>query len=157
VADPETREADVVVVGAGLAGLAASRALSAAGASVMVLEARDRVGGRVLNHDLGDGTVVEVGGQWIGPTQDRLAALARELRIATFPTHANGHNLLEYGGSVRRYTGTIPRIGGSFIETPPLKTPLRLRGCSANAPGFPCLLDEFAVVVRNALDRDCVE
>jgi len=115
VADPETREADVVVVGAGLAGLAASRALSAAGASVMVLEARDRVGGRVLNHDLGDGTVVEVGGQWIGPTQDRLAALARELRIETFPTHANGHNLLEYGGSVRRYTGTIPRINPAVL------------------------------------------
>jgi hypothetical protein len=43
------------------------------------------------------------------------------------------------------------------LEAPPLKTPLRLRGCSANTPGFPCLIDEFAVVVRNALDRDCVE
>jgi 4-phytase / acid phosphatase len=43
------------------------------------------------------------------------------------------------------------------LEVPPLKTPLRLRGCSANAPGFPCLIDEFAVVIRNALDRDCVE
>jgi 4-phytase / acid phosphatase len=42
-------------------------------------------------------------------------------------------------------------------EAPPLKTPLRLRGCSANTPGFPCLIDEFAVVIRNALDRDCVE
>ena len=43
------------------------------------------------------------------------------------------------------------------LEVPPLKTPLRLRGCSANTPGFPCLIDEFAVVIRNALDRDCVE
>ena len=43
------------------------------------------------------------------------------------------------------------------LEMPPLKTPLRLRGCSANTPGFPCLIDEFAVVIRNALDRDCVE
>jgi 4-phytase/acid phosphatase len=42
-------------------------------------------------------------------------------------------------------------------EAPPLKTPLRIRGCSANTPGFPCLMDEFAVVMRNALDRDCVE
>jgi monoamine oxidase len=115
VADPETHDADVVVVGAGLAGLAAARAVSAAGASVVVLEARDRVGGRVLNHDLGDGKVVEVGGQWIGPTQDRLAALARALRVETFPTHANGHNLLEYGGSVRRYTGTIPRINPAVL------------------------------------------
>ena len=43
------------------------------------------------------------------------------------------------------------------LEAPPVRTPLRLRGCSANTPGFPCLIDEFAVVVRNALDRDCVE
>jgi monoamine oxidase len=109
------READVVIVGAGLAGLAAARAISAQGASVAVLEARDRVGGRTLNHDIGDGKVVEVGGQWIGPGQDRLAALSRELGIDTFPTFAQGHNLLEYGGSVRRYRGTIPRINPAVL------------------------------------------
>jgi monoamine oxidase len=109
------QEADVVVVGAGLAGLAAARALTAAGASVVVLEARDRVGGRVENHDIGDGKVVEVGGQWIGPTQDRLAALARELGVETFPTHAEGFNLIEYGGSVRRFKGTIPRINPAVL------------------------------------------
>jgi monoamine oxidase len=105
----------VVVVGAGLAGLAAARALTARGASVVVLEARDRVGGRLLNHDIGEGKVVEVGGQWIGPTQDRLAALARELGVETFPTHAEGDNLLEYAGSVRRYKGTIPRINPAVL------------------------------------------
>jgi monoamine oxidase len=115
VAGPKTREADVVVVGAGLAGLAAARALTASGASVVVLEARERVGGRLLNHDLGDGKVVEVGGQWIGPTQDRLAALARQLGVETFPTHAEGYNLLEYKGSVRRYTDTIPRINPAVL------------------------------------------
>ncbi len=109
------READVVVAGAGLAGLAAARALTAAGSSVVVLEARDRVGGRLLNHDIGDGKVVEVGGQWIGPTQDRLAALARELDVETFPTHAEGDNLIEYGGRVRSYTGTIPRINPAVL------------------------------------------
>ena len=109
------READVVVVGAGLAGLAAARALVARGSSVVVLEARERVGGRVENHDIGDGKVVEVGGQWIGPTQDRLAALARDLGVETFPTHAQGANLLEYGGSVRRYKGTIPRINPAVL------------------------------------------
>jgi monoamine oxidase len=115
VARSQTHEADVVVVGAGLAGLAAARALSAAGASVVVLEARDRVGGRLLNHDIGGGKVVEVGGQWIGPTQDRLAELARELAVETFPTHAEGYNLLEYGGTVRRYSGTIPRINPAVL------------------------------------------
>jgi monoamine oxidase len=115
MAAPHSHEVDVVVVGAGLAGLAAARAMSAAGASVVVLEARDRVGGRTLNHDLGEGKVVEVGGQWIGPTQDRLAALARELSVETFPTYARGHNLLEYGGDVRRYRGTIPRINPAVL------------------------------------------
>src|SRR3954452_24987732 len=110
MAVPHSHDVDVVVGGAGLAGLAAARALGAAGASVAVLEARDRVGGRTLNHDIGDGKVVEVGGQWIGPTQDRLAQLARDLGVDTFPTYAQGHKLLEYGGSVRRYRGAIPRI-----------------------------------------------
>src|SRR3954470_22534395 len=74
-----TLRTDVAVVGAGLAGLSAARALVKAGRDVVVLEARDRVGGRTLNHDLGTGVIVEVGGQWIGPTQDRIAALAAEL------------------------------------------------------------------------------
>jgi monoamine oxidase len=108
--DARTRDADLVVIGAGLAGLSAARAAAAAGASVVVVEARDRVGGRVLNEEIGDGRVVEVGGQWIGPTQDRLGALAGELGVATFPTYGEGENVIEYGGRLRRYRGTIPRI-----------------------------------------------
>jgi monoamine oxidase len=108
--DRHDREADVVVVGAGLAGLAAARALVAAGSSVVVLEARDRVGGRTLNEPLGDGKVVEVGGQWIGPTQDRIAALARDVGVDTFPTHDAGDHVLEFEGRLRRYRGTVPRL-----------------------------------------------
>src|SRR5689334_15816035 len=66
------RTGDVAIVGAGLAGLTAARELTRRGKSVIVLEARDRVGGRTLNHDLGNGTITEVGGQYIGPTQDRI-------------------------------------------------------------------------------------
>ena len=110
MAAPGTREVDLVVVGAGLAGLTAAREAVAAGASVLVVEARDRVGGRVLNEDIGGGNVVEVGGQWIGPTQDELAALAGELGVDTFPTYVRGENVIEYAGRLRRYTGTIPRI-----------------------------------------------
>jgi monoamine oxidase len=108
--DPQTRDADLVVIGAGLAGLSAARAAATAGASVVVVEARDRVGGRVLNEDIGGGNVVEVGAQWIGPTQDRLAALAARLGVETFPTYGEGENVIEYGGRLRRYRGTIPRI-----------------------------------------------
>ncbi|HEY6778017.1 MAG TPA: flavin monoamine oxidase family protein [Thermoleophilaceae bacterium] len=110
MAEPRSHEADLVVVGAGLAGMTAAREAVASGASVVVVEARDRVGGRVLNHDIGGGAVVELGGQWIGPTQDRLAALAGELGVGTFPTHDEGENVIDYAGSLRRYTGTIPRI-----------------------------------------------
>ena len=104
------REVDVAVVGAGLAGLVAARDLARAGAGVAVLEARDRVGGRTLNHDIGDGKVVEVGGQWVGPTQHRLLALARELGVDTFPTYDTGENVIEWEGELRRYTGAIPKI-----------------------------------------------
>src|SRR3954464_12788054 len=69
-----TPRADVIVVGAGLSGLAAAHALHQAGKSVYVIEARNRVGGRTLNHPLGGGKVTEMGGTFIGPTQDRLAA-----------------------------------------------------------------------------------
>jgi monoamine oxidase len=110
VSEPRTYDADVVVVGAGLAGLAAARELVARGSSVVVLEARERVGGRVLNHDIGDGKVVEVGAQWMGPTQDRLAAVARELGVETFPTHDDGDNVIEYRRGLRRFSGAIPRI-----------------------------------------------
>jgi monoamine oxidase len=103
-------DADVIVVGAGLAGLSAARELKKAGRSVIVLEARDRVGGRMLNHPIGDGRLVEVGGQWVGPTQDRLYALAKELGVETFPTYNEGQNLLDFGGRRSRYTGAIPRI-----------------------------------------------
>jgi monoamine oxidase len=115
VADSSTHEADVVVVGAGLAGLAAALELVAAGASVVVVEARDRVGGRVHNHDIGGGNVVEVGAQWIGPTQYRLAAVATELGVETFPTHVAGSNVLEYRGALQRYTGAIPKINPAVL------------------------------------------
>ena len=104
---------DVIVVGAGLSGLAAARALDAAGLDVAVLEARDRVGGRTLNHSVGEAAdqVVEVGGQWVGPTQHEAMGLVRELGLETHATHGDGKNLFEDGrGKLIRYSGTIPRL-----------------------------------------------
>lgn len=103
-------DADVVVVGAGMAGLAAADRLVAAGRSVLVVEARDRVGGRVLNAPLDDEQVIDVGGQWLGPTQDRARALVRRFGLTMFPTHDEGDNLLERRGRILRYRGNIPRI-----------------------------------------------
>ena len=104
------REVDVVVVGAGLAGLAAARRLTAHGIDCLVLEARDRVGGRTLNHSIGDGKIVEVGGQWVGPTQTRVLELMRELGLDSFPTYHQGEHVIEYRGELERYTGTIPKM-----------------------------------------------
>jgi monoamine oxidase len=69
----------------------------------------------VHNHDIGGGNVVEVGAQWIGPTQDRLAALAGELGVDTFPTYLAGSNVLEYRGRLQRYTGAIPKINPAVL------------------------------------------
>jgi monoamine oxidase len=106
----DERAADVAVVGAGLAGLAAARELRAAGRDVVVLEARDRVGGRTLNQEVGDGKVVELGAQWVGPTQDRVLALISELGLETFPTHMQGESVFERAGRLSRYSGTIPKV-----------------------------------------------
>jgi monoamine oxidase len=80
---------DVVVVGAGFAGLTAARRLVAQGLRVTVLEARPRVGGRTHTVEL-HGTAVDLGGQWIGPGQDRIAALADELGVPTWPQSTSG-------------------------------------------------------------------
>jgi monoamine oxidase len=109
------RKADVAIVGAGLAGLTAARRLVEAGLQPFVVEARDRVGGRTLNHDIGDGKVVEVGGQWVGPTQRRMLALAREVGVETFPTYDEGENVIEWRGDRKRYTGAIPRINPAIL------------------------------------------
>ncbi len=103
--------ADVVVIGAGLAGLTAALNVHQKGRSVIVLEARNRVGGRTLNHELGPqgfpGRVIEVGGQWVGPLpgqpatatfpnqavywpQDQVYALAKSLGIGTYKTYNVG-------------------------------------------------------------------
>jgi monoamine oxidase len=120
---------DVAVVGAGLSGITAARQVVAAGRSAIVLEARDRVGGRTLNHTLGPGypgKVVEVGGQWIGPTQDHIAALAKELGVGTFKTYNSGNYLFYESGTLTPYTpsGPFGAIPPDYVAVAELATAL---------------------------------
>ena len=108
-----SRQADVVVIGAGLAGLTAARELARDDRSVVVLEARNRVGGRVLNRPIGGGEESEAGGTFAGPTQNHILGLATELGIGTFPTFNEGENVYFVDGERTTYsdsgpTGTAP-------------------------------------------------
>jgi len=89
----EAEERDVVVVGAGVAGLTAASRLAAAGVDVVVLEARDRVGGRLLTEDVG-GLELELGGQWIAPYQDAVRALVDELGLGLFRRFRDGEDVV---------------------------------------------------------------
>jgi monoamine oxidase len=108
----QARETDVVVVGAGYAGLTAALRLTQAGRSVVVLEARDRVGGRVYTETLPDGTWLDFGGTWIGPGQDYAYALAQEMGVGTYPTYNTGESLLILeDGKIVRNAGSFPLSG----------------------------------------------
>src|SRR5437868_15220587 len=89
------RIVDVVVVGAGFAGLAAARELTRQGHDVLVFEGRDRVGGRSFTGSVA-GLPADMGGTFVGPTQDAVLALAADLEIATTPTYNDGKNLIQW-------------------------------------------------------------
>ncbi|MFB7999302.1 flavin monoamine oxidase family protein [Streptomyces sp. NPDC056002] len=112
---------DVAVVGAGLAGLTAAVDLAEQGRRVVVLEARDRVGGRTAGVVMSDGHPIEVGGQWLGPTQDAVLALCETYGLKTYPQYAAGDHVFSWDGETRRYrkgeTRLAPESAAEFIRT----------------------------------------
>ena len=98
--------ADVVVVGAGLAGLTAARRLTRRGVSVLILEARDRVGGRIFDCRSQSGRTFPLGAEWLGPDEERLTALIRELGLKTSPQYETGQVITRLHGKQRVFAGS---------------------------------------------------
>ena len=103
-------EYDVIIVGAGFSGLIAARELFRAGKNILLLEARERVGGRVHTEWLDEETYVDLGAQWIGPTQDEMYALLEEYGLSFFHTYDQGHNMTWLDGKRKTYKGLIPSL-----------------------------------------------
>lgn len=101
---------DVIIVGGGFSGLAAAKTLHSQNKKIILLEARSRVGGRTHTQHLPDGKYVDVGGQWIGPTQDRMYELCQEHDVTWYETYNQGKNILDLNKTLRTYTGLIPKM-----------------------------------------------
>jgi putrescine oxidase len=110
---PDRIETEVAVVGAGIAGLTAATALAREGVDVVVLEARDRVGGRTWNTEIG-GEANELGGQWVAPYQSAIHSLLGELGIELFPSFREGeHVYVDLDGQAHRYRGHDAPLGAA--------------------------------------------
>lgn len=101
---------DTLIVGGGFSGLAAARLLHKANKKFLLLEARERLGGRTYTKYFVDGKYVDLGGQWIGPTQDRMYELAKEYGVSWYETYNEGKNILDLNKTIRTYTGLIPKM-----------------------------------------------
>ncbi|KAH9872707.1 hypothetical protein J1614_005101, partial [Plenodomus biglobosus] len=131
---------DVAIVGAGLSGLSAASHLLAANKSVLIFEARSRVGGKVYNYPLKNGGVTEVGAEFVGPTQDHVLKLIKDLGLETFDTYNSGSSILWRNGTRVVYTPD-PALGGA----PPVDQEALMQIAAAQAQ-----LDTWAATINTS-------
>jgi monoamine oxidase len=150
--------ADVIVVGAGFAGLVTAREIQKRGASVIVVEARDRVGGRVCTVRPADGLWLDVGGQWTGPGQDHIIALGKEMGVESFPTWPEGEHLQYRQGRLSRYSGAAPQMDNEMVSdffSAVMALDEMARGVPLEAPWEAPLADEWdAQTVQSWIDAN---
>lgn len=104
---------DVIIVGAGISGLMTANLLQNQGYSTLVLEGRDRVGGRTFTKD-----GIDLGGQWVGSCQQRVMALIKSLELEYFEQYDKGRHIMNFNGKVEEYDGNISGSADrEFIET----------------------------------------
>ncbi|RZT25895.1 monoamine oxidase [Mycobacterium sp. BK558] len=127
-------DADYIVVGAGFAGLTAALRLTQAGHSVLVIEARDRPGGRTFTETRADGSYIDHGGTWVGPGQDRIHALMAELGVRSYKQYVDGQAMMLVDGKAYRYGGTIPWSMRPWVSGNLATAFLELRRMCASIP-----------------------
>ena len=105
----DERRTDVIVIGAGMSGLKAASDLGAQGRSVIVLEANERVGGRLKPATVA-GRLCDMGGQWVAPKHTMLLDEARRFGIETYPQYTEGKTVMQLLGGLTQFTGEVPRM-----------------------------------------------
>ena len=127
------RQADVAIIGAGLAGLSAAQSLVAAGVEPLVIEARGRVGGRTYTQTTPEGVALDLGAHWVGPTQRRMLALGETLGVPTAKTWDSGQNIQVMNGKREVYSGAIP-TGDPHIAADAVQAILTLNMLALQVP-----------------------
>ncbi|WP_078542952.1 flavin monoamine oxidase family protein [Litchfieldia alkalitelluris] len=116
---------DIVIVGAGLAGLAAALECKKRNSSFVVLEARNRPGGRAHTIHMSDGYNIDLGAHWVSKNHTRVRELIKQFNLQSTPTYNSGQTIFEINGKIRKGAGLKPLTTLGKLDLYMLKTKLK--------------------------------